>query len=56
MAHVKDAAQFITELTGGVDKLKLLKLCYFAHGWHLAWSGRTLFSCLLYTSDAADEQ
>ena len=44
MAHVKDAAQFITELTGGVDKLKLFKLCYFAHGWHLAWSGRPLFS------------
>ncbi len=44
MAHVKDAAQFITELTGGVDKLKLLKLCYFAHGWHLAWNGRPLFS------------
>ena len=44
MAHVKDAAQFITELTGGVDKLKLFKLCYFAHGWHLAWNGRPLFS------------
>lgn len=44
MARTNDIGQYVNELTGGVDNLKLMKLCYFAQGWHLAWSGRPLFT------------
>ena len=43
MATVLDAGQYITELVPNVDKMKLYKLCYFAQGWNLAWTGRRLF-------------
>lgn len=43
MAKVLDVGQYITELVSNLDKIKLYKLCYFAHGWHLAWTGKPLF-------------
>ncbi|MDK4240267.1 Panacea domain-containing protein [Corynebacterium pseudodiphtheriticum] len=44
MATILDVGQYITELLPGVDKMKLYKLCYFSQGWHLAWTGKPLFS------------
>ncbi|MDO5031295.1 Panacea domain-containing protein [Corynebacterium sp.] len=42
MAKILDVAQFITESTPNVDKMRLYKLCFFAQGWHLAWAGSPL--------------
>ncbi|WP_306515929.1 Panacea domain-containing protein [Corynebacterium sp.] len=44
MATILDVGQYITELLPGTDKMKLYKLCYFSQGWHLAWTGKPLFS------------
>ena len=44
MAIILDVGQYITELLPDVDKMKLYKLCYFSQGWHLAWTGKPLFS------------
>ena len=44
MATILDVGQYITELLPSVDKMKLYKLCYFSQGWHLAWTGKPLFS------------
>lgn len=44
MATILDVGQYITELLPDVDKMKLYKLCYFSQGWHLAWTGKPLFS------------
>ncbi|AHI23922.1 Panacea domain-containing protein [Corynebacterium vitaeruminis] len=43
MANILDVGQYIVELRGGrVDRHKLAKLCFFAQGWHLAWTGKPL--------------
>ena len=43
MADIRDVGQYIVELRGGtVDKHKRAKLCFFAQGWHLAWTGKPL--------------
>ncbi|SQG64108.1 uncharacterized phage-associated protein [Corynebacterium renale] len=43
MAKVLDVGQYVTEIVSNLDKIKLYKLCYFAHGWHVAWTGKPLF-------------
>lgn len=42
-ANVDDVAAYIIEREGRISTMKLQKLCYFAQGWSLAWSGNPLF-------------
>lgn len=44
MATIFDVAQRIHMLRPGLTKIELYKLCFFAQGWHTAWTGQPLFS------------
>lgn len=44
MATIFDVAQRIHQLNPELTKLELAKLCFFAQGWHTAWTGRALFN------------
>lgn len=37
------AAEYILQLSGEMTAMKLQRLLYFSHAWHLAWDGRPLF-------------
>lgn len=42
-ARAADVARYILKRTGLMSPGKLHKLCYYAQGWHLAWTGESLF-------------
>ena len=44
MATVHDVAAFILERLGSMTAMKLQKLCYYSHAWHLVWEERPLFT------------
>ena len=44
MASVHDVAQYILNKRGELSAMKLQKLCYYSHAWHLVWEERPLFS------------
>ena len=45
MTHsVHDVAAYILEQAGSMTAMKLQKLCYYAHAWHLVWEEEPLFS------------
>jgi uncharacterized phage-associated protein len=44
MAAVHDVAAYILERRGPMTAMKLQKLCYYAHAWHLVWEERPLFT------------
>lgn len=43
MARVYDVAQYILDKQGGMSSMKLQKLCYYSHAWHLVWDEEPLF-------------
>jgi uncharacterized phage-associated protein len=43
LADVKDAAQYVLELTGVIPAMKLQRLCYYAQAWSLVWDEEPLF-------------
>ncbi|TNM55936.1 Panacea domain-containing protein [Brevibacterium sediminis] len=43
MATVHDVAAFILARCGPLTAMKLQKLCYYSHAWHLVWEERPLF-------------
>lgn len=44
MASVHDVAAAILNRQGAMSAMKLQKLVYYAHAWHLVWEDRPLFS------------
>jgi uncharacterized phage-associated protein len=44
MATVFDVAKYILEHEGHMTSMKLQKLCYYSHAWHLVWDEEPLFS------------
>lgn len=44
IAKVDDVAAYIIEKEGRISTMKLQKLCYFAQGWSLSWTGQPLFN------------
>jgi uncharacterized phage-associated protein len=44
MATVFDVAAYILDKQGDTTAMKLQKLCYYSHAWHLVWDERPLFS------------
>lgn len=43
MASVFDVAAYILAKTGPMVAMKLQKLCYYSHAWHLVWDEEPLF-------------
>lgn len=43
MATVYDVAQYILDKQGEMPAMKLQKLCYYSHAWHLVWEEEPLF-------------
>jgi uncharacterized phage-associated protein len=43
MASVYDVAAYILEKQGEMAAMKLQKLVYYSHAWHLVWEERPLF-------------
>ncbi len=43
MASVYDVAAYILDKTGSLSAMKLQKLCYYSHAWHLVWDEEPLF-------------
>lgn len=43
MAQVQDVAAYILLKRGPMTAMKLQKLCYYSHAWHLVWEERPLF-------------
>ncbi len=43
MASVYDVAAYILEKQGAMTAMKLQKLCYYSHAWHLVWEECPLF-------------
>ena len=43
MTSVFDVAAYILEKQGAMTAMKLQKLCYYSHAWHLVWEERPLF-------------
>lgn len=43
MATVHDVAAYILGRAGEMTAMKLQKLCYYSHAWHLVWEERPLF-------------
>jgi uncharacterized phage-associated protein len=44
MADVRDVAAYILEKRGPMTAIKLQKLCYYSHAWHLVWEDKPLFT------------
>lgn len=44
MATVHDVAAYILEKQGQMAAMKLQKLVYYSHAWHLVWEERPLFA------------
>lgn len=44
MASVFDVAKYILNECGTMSTWKLQKLCYYSQAWHLAWTGKEMFS------------
>lgn len=44
MASVFDVAKYILNKCGTMSTWKLQKLCYYSQAWHLAWTGKEMFS------------
>lgn len=44
MADVEDVAAYILQSRGPMTAMKLQKLCYYAHAWHLVWDEEPLFA------------
>lgn len=44
MANVQDVAAYILEQRGPMTAIKLQKLCYYSHAWHMVWEDRPLFT------------
>ncbi|MCA0290503.1 MAG: DUF4065 domain-containing protein [Actinobacteria bacterium] len=44
MATVLDVAAYILKQRGTMSAMKLQKLCYYSHAWHLVWEEAPLFS------------
>jgi uncharacterized phage-associated protein len=44
MATVFDVAAYILSRSGPMVAMKLQKLCYYSHAWHLVWEERPLFN------------
>lgn len=43
MTSVHDVAAYLVARSGSLSTMKLQKLCYYAQGWNLAWTGDPLF-------------
>lgn len=43
MATVNDVAAYILSKAGRMTAMKLQKLAYYSHAWHLVWEERPLF-------------
>lgn len=43
MATVQDVAAYILGVCGSMTAMKLQKLAYYSHAWHLVWEERPLF-------------
>ncbi len=43
MATAHDVAAYILQRTGPITAMKLQKLAYYSHAWHLVWEERPLF-------------
>jgi len=43
MASVHDVAAYILRRVGALTAMKLHKLAYYSHAWHLVWEERPLF-------------
>lgn len=43
MARVYDVAEYILQKQGPMTAMKLQKLCYYSHAWHLVWEEEPLF-------------
>lgn len=43
MANVYDVAAYILQEKGEMTAMKLQKLCYYSHAWHLVWEEVPLF-------------
>ena len=44
MAYAVDVAKYILEQVGSMPAMKLQKLVYYSHAWHLVWEDRPLIS------------
>lgn len=44
MAKVEDVAAYILLKRGPMTTMKLQKLCYYSHAWHLVWDEEPLFT------------
>lgn len=44
MADVRDVAAYILQGRGPMTAMKLQKLCYYSHAWHLVWEEKPLFN------------
>lgn len=44
MANVLDVAAYILAKAGPMVAMKLQKLCYYSHAWHLVWDEHPLFA------------
>lgn len=44
MANVEDVAAYILRARGPMTAMKLQKLAYYSHAWHLVWEERPLFA------------
>jgi len=43
MAEIQDVAAYILQCRGPMTAMKLQKLCYYSHAWHLVWEEQPLF-------------
>lgn len=44
MATANDVAAYILLKRGPMTAMKMQKLCYYSHAWHLVWEERPLFA------------
>lgn len=44
LATVYDVAAYILKNQGELSAMKLQKLCYYSHAWHLVWEEEPLFN------------
>jgi uncharacterized phage-associated protein len=44
MAYAVDVAKYILEQAGAMPAMKLQKLVYYSHAWHLVWEDRPMIS------------